>query len=111
MSIVIKTIRDVAYLQRDSPVGQEAWLQGVHEVHVDARHFDADLLPAQLLRPLGRAVTAVNDEIRTIPVAPAGVPQRDDYAQQTQRSHGGLRFVLFFSFSKLLFQVISSQLL
>lgn len=60
------------YSQGNGSVGQEAGLQGVHQVHIITRHLDPDVLPAQLfIGPLGRAVTAVNNQIRAVPVAHA----------------------------------------
>lgn len=79
------------YLQGNGSVGQEAGLQGVHQVHIITRHLDPDLLPAQLfIGPLRRAVTAVNNQIRAVSVAHTGLPQSRNYAQKNQHSHGGL---------------------
>lgn len=85
------------YLQGHGSVGQEAGLQGVHQVHVVAHDFDSDVLPAQLLGPLRGAVAAVHDQVRTVSVAQAGLPQPGHhYAQQPERPHAGPG-VLFFS--------------
>lgn len=82
---------DETYLQGNGSVGQEAGLQGVHQVHIVARHLDPDVLPARLfIGPLRRAVTAVHNQIRAASVARAGFPQSRNYAQKNQRSHGGL---------------------
>lgn len=79
------------YLQGNGSVGQEAGLQGVHQVHIITRHLDPDLLPAQLfIGPLRRAVTAVNNQIRAVSVAHTGLPQSRNYAQKNQHSHDGL---------------------
>ena len=78
------------YSQGHGSVGQEAGLQGVHQLHIVTHHPDPDLLPAQLLRPLRGAVAAFHYQVRTVPVAQAGAQQPGYYAQQNQRTHGGL---------------------
>lgn len=87
---------DETYSQGNGSVGHEAGLQRVHQVHIIAHHFDSDVLPAQLLGPLGRAVTAVNDQVGAVPVAQAGAPQPHHHAQPTQHPHGGGRRLSFF---------------
>lgn len=95
------------YLQGNGSVGQEAGLQGVHQVHIITRHLDPDVLPAQLfIGPLRRAVTAVNNQIRAVSVAHTGFPQSRNYAQKNQRSHGGLSLFCFV-FQTRSFQVTS----
>ena len=105
------------HLQGHSGVGYEAGLQGVHQVHILTHHLDPErLLPAQLLGPLRRAVTAVNDQVGAVPVGHAGLPQpedqRDQYAQWThRRSHAGWTGILLFFFKNTRScQVTSSQL-
>lgn len=76
----LKAVNEI-YLQGDGSVGQEAGLQGVHQLHIITRHLDPDVLPARLfVGPLRQAVTAVNNQIRAVSVAQAGFPQSRNYA-------------------------------
>lgn len=91
----LKAVNEIN-LQGNGSVGQEAGLQGVHQVHIITRYLDPDVLPARLfVGPLRRAVTAVNDQIRAVSVAHAGFPQSRNYAQKNHHPHGGLSLFWF----------------
>ncbi|MED6270063.1 hypothetical protein CHARACLAT_006046, partial [Characodon lateralis] len=64
------------FIQGNRSVWEEAGGQSVHQVHIITQHFDSNVVPAQLLVPISRAVTAVNDQVRAVSAALARLPQQ-----------------------------------
>lgn len=79
-----------SYSQRDRSVGQRADGQRVHQVHIVAQHSDSDALPARILGPVSRALTAVKDQVGAGSAALAPRPQEECQAEHAERSHRGL---------------------